>query len=328
MDGASALLLALIRKALWNTPPAFAEGYVSPLIWESVYALARRQTVQGIVFEAVKDMPQGTGPDILLSAKWLLDVEQIARNDAHIDDVTGKLAEVWKRLGIDAVHLKGMRIAAMYPVPERRVCGDIDWYFRTADDRMAANDWAEREKLEPKKDSDGTVHYTCQGVVVEHHRLPFNPEDPMEIIVMTNLHILKHSIVKGIGLRQLCDLAVMYRHYAGAYDKASLRKDLESKKMLSWTDLLHRVLIRYIGLPEEFLPWPLEKDPSVAADDRDADRYMEQVLMDGDFGRSNDHVGSGIFKRVSLLFAYAPERIMRRWLGLVFGRLFKRNKKA
>ena len=110
-------------------------------------------------------------------------------------------------------------------------------------------------------DSDGDVHYTLSGVVVEHHRRwndassararrvidALSPETPEAQLIMRNVHILKHAMVGGIGLRQLCDLAMAYRHYDGQYDPASLTGKLREAGLGKWNGLLNAFLVQVIG---------------------------------------------------------------------------------
>lgn len=327
MDRAENILLVLLRNSLWGTPVGDAVAGMDRETWDRVWSLSRFHTVQGIVFDAVRSLPAGQGPELSLSARWALESRRIAENNAHIGRVTDSLGATWKRLGIDAVHLKGIRMATMYPVPEHRVCGDIDWYFRSDDDRCRANGWAAGQGLDPKLDSDGTANYVFDGVVVEHHHLPFDPEDPKEIIVMTNLHILKHSLVLGVGLRQLCDMAVVYRHFAGQYAPDGLRRILEDKGLIRWTALLHRVLVDYLGLPKEFLPWPLAEGATPSCG-KDAARYVGMVLKDGNFGLQGKRNFPTFAARARLFIRYAPNQFIKRWFSLAGGRLFVKNKKA
>lgn len=325
MASSSEILLALIRHSLWSAPVGDISVGLTDEEWNDVYDLSRRHAVQGVAYDAFRDMPKGHGPGVRLAARWMMEVNRISERYSHIKDLTEKMTLLWQRLGINAVHLKGVRLAAMYPVPSHRVCGDIDWYFADEKDREAATTWALRKGLSPMRDSDGTVGYSLDGVMVEHHRLPFTPGDPMEDLVMLNLHILKHALVQGVGLRQICDLAVAYRYHAGRYSVQALHDDLEKKKLLRWTDLLHRLLVDYVGMPLEFLPWPLEAGGRRTAE-RDVSRLLDLVVSDGNFGLSKTSPRSGFVKRCRIFLKYSPERFVNRWIGLIFGRIFKRKR--
>lgn len=136
---------------------------------------------------------------------------------------------------------------------------------------------------------DGSHSYEWKGIEVEHHpaivdlNSPFLKrwirtltEDPgtrpspladgllepsMELnALLLNAHILKHAMGKGIGMRQMCDLAMVYHRMSEGrgrqetgeriyrlYRRAWLRK---------WSALLHSFLVEVIGLPKEELPYP------------------------------------------------------------------------
>lgn len=327
MDKSSEILLALLRHSLWGTPAGDITVGLSKESWLDVYDLSCRHSVQGVAFDALKDLPKGYGPDISLAARWVVEAGRISERYHHIKNLTQRMTDLWKRLGIKAIHLKGVSLADMYPVPEHRICGDIDWYFPEEKDRLAANDWVRQSGMSLQRDSDGTWNYVYDGVAVEHHHLPFTPGDPIEELIMLNLHILKHAMVQGVGLRQISDLAMAYRSHAGCYSSSALRKDLEKKKMLRWTDLLHHVLVDYLGMPVGLLPWEYETEPSLATNPSDVVSFMDLVMGDGNFGMSKASPRSGFIKRSRIFLKYSPESFVKRWTGLIFGRLFRKRKK-
>ena len=147
-------------------------------------------------------------------------------------------------------------------------------------------------------DSDGGVHYALSGVVGEHRRRwsdassararrvidALSPETPEAQLVMRNVHILKHAMVGGIGLRQLCDLAMAYRHFDGQYDPASLTGKLREAGLGKWNGLLNAFLVQVIGC--EYI----DKEDKVPA--ADLEWLVRAVLDDGNFGRRRQS-GSG-----------------------------------
>ena len=100
---------------------------------------------------------------------------------------------------------------------------------------------------------------------------------------MRNLHILKHVMVGGIGLRQLCDLAMAYRHFDGQYDPASLTGKLREAGLGKWNGLLNAFLVQVIGC--EYI----DKDDKVPA--ADLEWLVRAVLDDGNFGRGRQAGG-------------------------------------
>lgn len=351
-------LVDLLRAGLWERPE-WKEG-LFPLEtseWEALYRLAARQTVLGVVWEGIRLLPSGWGPPRSLMARWLLAVERLAEAHRCMEMRMRELQEGWNRHGLTAVLMKGHRVASMYPKPERRACGDIDWYFPVPSEWRRALRVAEAQGAMPEMDSDGDLHYTWKDTLVEHHRRwdhlsspsgrrflkQLEGEEgyadwnggkvlaPLSDLVMLNTHILKHALVLGVGLRQLCDLAMAYRFYQGSYDTKRLKEIIQRLGLRKWTELLHSVLVEVIGLPESCLPFPLEKR-------REVHGLMRQVWKDGNFGMHRDeqesyqqkgrwgkmkYMVSGFSEKVNGLVRYAPGECFWRPVGLLKHRLLK-----
>ena len=298
--------LKMLRNALWNRP---IEGWkkLSPEQWKELAALAKAHTLAGTLSDALNSLPEDCDAPSEVLEPWLVEVQRTEEAYALHSKIVGMQRRAWEERGLNALLLKGLDSAAMYSVPEHRTCGDIDWYFGSAEDWKTANEIAAGNGCKLEMDSDGDVHYTLSGVVVEHHRrwndassararrvidaLP--PETPEAQLIMRNVHILKHVMVGGIGLRQLCDLAMAYRHYDGQYDPASLTGILREAGLGKWNGLLNAFLVQVIGC--EYI----DKDDKVPA--ADLEWLVRAVLDDGNFGRRRQAGGgkpqSGNFGR-------------------------------
>ena len=77
--------------------------------------------------------------------------------------------------------------------------------------------------------------------------------------LMLNSHILKHALGRGIGLRQICDLAMAYHRISeeGKIDEYGGRILAFYRRVgiVKWSRLLHSFLVGVIGLPEAELPY-------------------------------------------------------------------------
>ncbi|MDD7136028.1 MAG: nucleotidyltransferase family protein [Bacteroidales bacterium] len=286
----------MLRNALWNRP---IEGWkkLSPEQWKELVALAKAHTLAGTLSDALNSLPEDCDAPSEVLEPWLVEVQRTEEAYALHSKIVGMQRRAWEERGLKALLLKGLDSAAMYSVPEHRTCGDIDWYFGSAEDWKTANEIAAGNGCKLEMDSDGDVHYTLSGVVVEHHRrwndassararrvidaLP--PETPEAQLIMRNVHILKHAMVGGIGLRQLCDLAMAYRHYDGQYDPASLTGKLREAGLGKWNGLLNAFLVQVIGC--EYI----DKDDKVTA--ADLEWLVRAVLDDGNFGRRRQSGG-------------------------------------
>lgn len=306
----------LLQGALWNVPLNL-DTPVSAETWYDVYDIARHQTVEGLLYDVICQLPSDSGLPRDLAATWLLAADRVERNYRRISAEVESQTRIWQDNGIDAVLMKGIAVAAMYPVPEHRVIGDIDWWIRGNDGWNRALELLRSNGVETGQDSDGDVHYQSNGIVVEYHRSGMPAEGPAGVLMVLNEHILHHAAVTGIGMRHLCDLAVAYRHYSGSYDVAEYVSLLRSMHLRRWTALLHAVLRQVLGTPEDILP---ELPGAVQVSRRDCDRFLQLVMADGNFGLGRKWRYAGLWRRFSLLMRYAPWPFLRRWAGLLCGR--------
>lgn len=202
---------------------------------------------------------------------------------------------------------KGQGVAALYPTPLHRECGDIDFYFpeRATEglpERRTMNDKAvelvKSHGIKVETMPDGSQSYEWKGIEIEQHPtivdlcspaarkwIPELDEEPGYVpsdlaeglwvpspelnALLLNSHILKHTLGKGIGLRQMCDLAIEYHRISEEDGKRERGERIFSlyrrAGILKWSRLLHSFLVEVIGLPEEELPysekvvsyWPL-----------------------------------------------------------------------
>lgn len=131
-------------------------------------------------------------------------------------------------------------------------------------------------------------------------------------LLMLNVHILKHAMGLGVGLRQLCDMARAYYKWHGTMEKYELCEIYRKIGLGRWSNLLHSALREYLGVPVTCLPddrgkqespWPL----------------FHIIQQGGNFGRSAGGCpvsGTGwqrklftaqsFFRNGRFVFRYAP----------------------
>ena len=258
--------LVLLRAGLWGKFPE--NRGLFPLEeeeWERVFAMSRRQSVSGMVFDGICLLPETLQPSPAAFAKWIVIADAIEEFSGRMNAALKELTVLFVSEGLRPVLQKGQGVAALYPEPSHRECGDIDFYFperqplrqaqrpgkesplpvsdpaevtgKTMDDK--AVELVRRHGVTVTRMPDGSQTYEWHGIDVEHHsaiidlRSPaairlsgeldetreFVPTDiadglrvpsPALNALMLNSHILKHALGRGIGLRQMCDLAMAY----------------------------------------------------------------------------------------------------------------------
>lgn len=336
-------LLTLLRSGLWNRPPDPPELFpLSSEEWKEVFEKSRNHTISAIVADSLEYLPENQLPPDEILAAWAVESDRIERLGATMANVTAVLSEIYKTLR--PVCFKGLECASLYSRPSSRQCGDIDLYF---DDIEASAALARKHGYVPERKADGSFTYSVQGIVVEHHpsyidlcaprkrkwmkTLDENPgfeagscgmlrPAPALNLLVLHSHVMKHAFGRGVGLRQMCDLARAYYSYDGMYEPEDLRRMYRKAGLATWTRMIHAFLADYLGLGKEFLPYQETH--------ADASAFLERVLLAGNFGRSMPGSSQGKVRTLkafmaNALFAarYAPDEYFWQIVQLAGGQL-------
>lgn len=311
LQQAHQLLFALLRAGMWkNLHGVSALLPVSPACWQQVYALARAQTVTGLVYAGICQLPDHLLPPPALLMQWVAQVEVIERNNRQANRALQKLTHCLTAQGLHPILLKGQGLAACYPEPLLRECGDIDLCFDVPNEAEAALRCVQQTGCKPKSAADGSYHYNWMGVKIEHHarytdaaspRLQrllqqlaeqyppvhastltgtpaLRTPAPLPNLMLLNLHILKHAMGRGIGLRQFIDLALFTVQSSGVVPAENLRQTHRRLKLQRWSRLLYAFLQEHLGLPDNCNPYAAQPLPATAS-------LLKQVIDEGNFGR-------------------------------------------
>ncbi|UVQ72210.1 nucleotidyltransferase family protein [Bacteroides faecis] len=131
-------------------------------------------------------------------------------------------------------------------------------------------------------------------------------------LLMLNVHILKHAMGLGVGLRQLCDMARAYYKWHGTMEKHELCEIYRKTGLVRWSNLLHSVLMEYLGVPVFCLPDDIDKHESPLP-------LFHIIQQGGNFGHSSVcrsisrtewqrklFTAQSFFRNVRFVFRYAP----------------------
>ena len=277
MDRTLQALFALLQAGLWGRY-GDAAASVSPLSaeeWERVFTLARQQTVTGIAFRGLDFLPEEAAPPMVVAAKWMAHADRIEQSNRFMNGTVAELYGHFAFVGVEAVLQKGQGVAAMYPEPLLRECGDIDLYFPGHDG--VSDPLAGIPGAVCKRQPDNSWSYLVEGIVVEHHAGLVDIQCPrakryvkrlieekgfekvvtgdgVEVMVpapevnllLLSSHILKHAFGVGIGLRQFCDYAVARRYYEGKVNEEEMREIWKKTGLEKWQELLEEFIGRFL----------------------------------------------------------------------------------
>ena len=378
------LLFEILRGELWGTGLSFSQ--LSHSEFEELMALAGEQTVTGLVGDClIKNNIKLEREDALgLYAK----MKAIEKANARVNENLVSFVNFMERKGIDYIIVKGQVAGSFYPNPNARMSGDVDLYFVGENYEKIKGLVEQRLGKQLSKLSDGKhVEFEVNGVIFELHdklsRLATRkhqaywdqmidnailegtdtvmingkeiktlsaPYNAMYIFV----HLFYHMTASGVGLRQLCDWAmVLNRTHPNPpclgrgsdtaesnNKKSSLnREDIGgSLKELGYFKAYKAMgafLVEYLGLPEEQFPFALtEKDRKWV------ETIKKNILKRGNFGRTGRKVKNlgvlhsmetGYLNMAQTLTFYrlAPKEVLLRFtsLGEWFMERFKIKRK-
>ena len=305
--------LILLRAGLWDTP-AESELFSRDTRWETIFAQAARQTVQGLVAKAASTLPPEVQPPAAILSKARSIVAATIRSHALLNRTLDEAVTMLTQNGIRPVLLKGQGDATNYTEPTLRICGDIDLYIGQTDYRKAcrlARQWGETR--EESMESDKHYHFRHGGATVELHRiaerlpLPWHNArlqrwtrqhlhgNSLRSVVIEGttvslppvnfdaLYIFNHAwhhltTGGGIGWRQLCDWVRYLHTFRHQIDRARLERDLRSFGLWHPWKVFASIAVDVLGLPCEEYPFYTDRYAGKAA------RISAMIEESGNFG--------------------------------------------
>lgn len=286
MAASQSFLLSLTRMALWGGQEPLPENKPD---WKEIIALAKAQTLMGLIADAVPMLPTELQPDpqsrIVLHSTALRIINSHSLLNRKVVDMKSRMDSY----GINTVLLKGQGIALLYPNPQCRQCGDIDLYVgeknfaRTLeilapDSEKKAKDYKYLKHFDIEEDGVSIeIHRIAEILPGSRHNKLFqkwtieNLEGPdickvkiggvtvntppvcFNAIYIMN-HAWHHFMEGGIGLRQLCDWAMYLHRFHKEIDIELLRTDLARFGLTRAWKILSAVVVGHLGLPAEECP--------------------------------------------------------------------------
>ena len=361
-DKVHTALFTLLRSGLWERELDNLSCFpLSDGDWESLFRLSRQQTVTGMVFQGLHYLPDELLPPENLLIRWTAEVDAIERKNSKMNRTLSELYSLFRAQNLNPVLQKGQGVARFYEKPLLRECGDIDFYFSNRKEQDAAAAYMQSLGISIKRMPDKSWFYSWKGIDIEHHirlfdlynpavqsyanllerekgyasfqlpnsDLPIRLPAPFLNLLLLDLHILKHVLGWGIGLRQLCDMARACYRLQGQIDTDEMRTVCRKLGLGRWNPLLHAFLMEHLGLSQPYLPYP-EMAPT-------AQPLLDIVWRGGNFGyqmEMRNQTGQSAWKRkletvrsfrknIGFSLRYAPKEIAGLWVELMKGQISK-----
>ena len=300
------IFFVLLRWGLWGTVNEKMHLDLTEAEWKALYQMSVIQTVQGIIYDGIKLIPDNEKPSIDFFQRWNQEVKRIEKEN------TKQLAKlVQLKYFFEAEHqlrfvlLKGQTLARHYRNPLHRFCGDMDLWFKTDGMVEEANNLLEHAGVDVLRGHAGGGEYNWYGTPVEHkshlielsnplmqHRLRVweheifdnSTDEPTAEanLLLQMTHILKHYVKGGgLGFRHLCDLALSFT--ALDYNADEVMALCKEFGIYRWADMLTALIHQVLDVPLERLPFPCKEDP---------EPLLEEMWIAGNFGVGDNRFGN------------------------------------
>lgn len=284
MDRIEQLLYKVVRAQIWGGQ--IQQPEISSSDYHALMNMAMKQTVAGLVMQCVSDGRLKVELSPADAMKTLLLQRQIEQQNELLNAEVAALCEMFQRNNVRFIVFKGQTLARLYPHPNARTSGDIDFYVPAEDYERATEIISKEWNIEIEHStSHQHTEFEHNKVIFEMHfeMLKFfnkkvqrdfdsmiqNSEiqyidingckvptlDPIANLVYTFAHLWYHLLELGIGMRQLCDLALLINDTfpANGEDNSEkiqqLRAQLKSLGILKAFGAVENMLHSNLGLP-------------------------------------------------------------------------------
>ena len=123
--------MLLLRQGLWDRQEDCSALFpLDEKEWNEIHSMARKQTVQGIIYDGIRLLPDEAVPPRKVLLGWMVEVDTLERvNRQHGETLKGLQQIYAQPPSIPLLLLKGIGLAGFYPHPEHRIAGDRDLWF-------------------------------------------------------------------------------------------------------------------------------------------------------------------------------------------------------
>lgn len=268
-------------------------------------------------------------------------VKNMMLNYYQIEHFTRLTVSLLRDHNIDCYLLKGLSLAACYPVPEYRKLGDLDLYLADPADLSNAQAVLESSGYVPEEELNdhhlvyrytfpktgrhfllelhyrvvGQYQYNRANQLVDSIYSPTNLKKstqtihgyaytvfpPTEYVFYMIHHMLKHYLYSGFGIRLLCDFTFYLKCHENEIDFHRIHEWCRESRISHLYEIILECCRKYLGLPDSI-------DANTHYSPDDCQDFITQILKDGDMGTdiSQSLIGSSSYQKINF-FTYFKE---------------------
>ena len=304
-------------------------------LWASVFSMAQKQAVAGIMMDAVNALPkEAVRPDRDLLMRLLALGMEIEKKNRVVNREAAEWSGFFAKRGLKSVLLKGQGVACLYPNPLHRNPGDIDlWVIgkdsevrKMAMDELGAEDvtyhhigvhgrgTAELEihttpswmysypKNRRLQRLFGVWAETCKVIDLPEAGKVCVPSDEMNRVYLL-VHMYRHVFSEGIGLRQMMDYAMLLKEGCTDDGRAVFVKQVKELNMYGFAGAVMYVMEVVFGLDEGCL--------LTAPDRKKGEKLLRTIMEGGNFGQYDTTIDRSIRSDTAMSFMTRNARNFR-----------------
>lgn len=217
------LFYKILNTGLWGGGSRVKGLSVSDRERRTLFEMGRLQAVGGVLAIGMDECGVDLGSDRL---SWIKTLMYIEKRGKKIELLANGIVERLACEGLTAEVFKGPSVAKWYRKPEARSFGDIDIVVMKGAERIeeVLRKWG----IGYKREHEDVVCMIERISVEFHHRRDYvycpkdnrvlqrlvkeHPESAEVYLVCVMVHLRRHILTYGMGMKQVCDVAVMLRN--------------------------------------------------------------------------------------------------------------------
>ena len=300
-DNTKECLLSLLSNALFQKPIDITQD----IDFDALYKESLSQTVNDVAFSVIKNQ---LPPD--LKDVWEFNFNMDMLRNSVVSYGHTQVNKMLSDAHIDYVILKGCVSASYYPIPMLRRLGDVDFLVKPEDFEKVKSLFLQSGFEYIKTNHEYEIEFKKDDVVFELHKringIPDNKlgkkidelfsdifdkaqlietdfatyisPSPFHHGLIMLLHVARHMITGGIGLRHLCDWAVFVDGLSDDFESI-FREKLNSIGLWKFAQILTQLSSRYIGCPKQ--KWADDVDEELL------NALKDDIFEGGNFGKKD-----------------------------------------
>ena len=303
--------------------------------WKEIYAIAKKQTLVGILFSALDRLPIEQRPPKPLLMQWFVAAEAIQESNSLVNADAVKICETIRKDGLRCVVLKGQGIATYYPDPSLRQCGDIDLWIEGGSKKVISylrtqskvwNIFYTHAEYNAPVSTEVEVHHHPTYLYNPIYLIRLNkyfaqqdelfensvelPDGSGKIYVPTVefnryyvlQHIYRHYFGEGIGLRQLLDYYYVLLKGGTEESKKRTMDLFRQTGMSKFVGAAMWVMQEVFGMEDKYLLCPPHE--------KAGKQLLDEVMLAGNFGKYDVRIDkSNHHKLLPRMFNYIKRNI-------------------